>query len=430
MSSSEEQALRDKIRALSGRIQQHKRAQQQGALHDYHAGRGAYHRSAPYPQPAYRGGYRGSRGRYPTSHHRSLVHNGADRNQQPSDANTTHDASDPASTYVTNNLRNLQLVRKDIYDQESQERAQLAKQIQDPELQVNSFREQAQGARTLHLHGAKPATGSVTASTGTRPAKPYEVEIDSVRFHVAKKGSKLIKAPDDYNPPSATPKVAFLGGVKFCRTKNGNLVRNDVVKAHRNVHGFKRVNEICNDFSWTGHCAKGSRCHYIHDSTKTAICKKYLVKGECPRGDKCDLSHEPTEERTPLCIHFEVGNCNNPSCVYLHVQHPADAPICRAFGTKGYCEKGAGCDGRHVYECPDFGNTGKCKVRGCKRPHIERASIMRLAAAKQDENDDVSSNDESVDTDDVDSDDVEEFIGQDDDDFLDFAQQKDFIAFA
>ncbi|KAI0151757.1 hypothetical protein GGR57DRAFT_492783 [Xylariaceae sp. FL1272] len=429
MSSSEDQALRDKIRALSGRIEQHKRTQHQGPPHDYYAGRGSYHRPAPYPQPAYRGGYRGSRARYPTSRHRSLVLNGANGTHQPSDAITTSDARDMTSTYVTNNLRNLQLVRKDIYDQESQERAQFAQQIRDQELQNNNFREQAKVARTVHLHGAHPITSSVTASAGNKPAKPYEVEIDGIRFHVTKKGSKLVKAPDDYNPPSTTPKVTFLGGVKFYRTKNGNLVRNGVIKAHRNAHGIKRVNAPCKDFSWTGHCSKGSRCHYIHDSTKTAICRKYLLKGECPRGDKCDLSHEPAEERTPLCIHFENGNCNNPSCVYLHAHHAADAPICRAFGTNGYCEKGAGCDGRHVYECPDFGNTGRCKVKGCKRPHIERASIMRLAAARQDENDDVSSDDESVDTDDIDSDDVEEFIGQDDEDFLDFAQQKDFIAF-
>ena len=42
---------------------------------------------------------------------------------------------------------------------------------------------------------------------------------------------------------------------------------------------------------------------------------------------------------------------------------------------------------------------------------------------------DLSSDDESVDSDDVDSDEVDEFVGQDDDPDLDFAEQKDFIQF-
>lgn len=37
------------------------------------------------------------------------------------------------------------------------------------------------------------------------------------------------------NPPSATPKVAFVGGVKFHRTRNGNLVRHGIVKAQQYV---------------------------------------------------------------------------------------------------------------------------------------------------------------------------------------------------
>lgn len=148
-------------------------------------------------------------------------------------------------------------------------------------------------------------------------------------------------------------------------------------------------------------------------------------------GDNCDLSHEITEERTPLCVHYAKGACNNPSCSYIHVEHSPTDPVCRAFGIYGYCDEGAQCPARHVFECPDFSNTGVCKLKGCKRPHIERASILRKAnkRASSEEMEDLSSEDEdTADSDDVDSDEAEEFIGHDNYD-PSFAEQKDFIGF-
>ncbi len=130
-------------------------------------------------------------------------------------------------------------------------------------------------------------------------------------------------------------------------------------------------------------------------------------------------------------MHYANGKCNNPSCSYVHAEHSPTDPVCRTFGIYGYCEKGARCPARHVFECPDFSNTGVCKLKGCKRPHIERASILRKAnkRASSEEMDDLSSEDDDVvDSDDVDSDEAEEFIGHDDDD-LSFAEQKDFIGF-
>jgi hypothetical protein len=130
-------------------------------------------------------------------------------------------------------------------------------------------------------------------------------------------------------------------------------------------------------------------------------------------------------------MHFANGNCNNPSCVYIHAEHSPTDPVCRAFGIYGYCEKGARCPDRHVAECPDFSNQGVCKLKGCKRPHIERASILRKAGQHVSLNamDDLSSEDDgTVDSDDVDSDEVDEFIGHGNDN-LDFAEQKDFIGF-
>lgn len=131
-------------------------------------------------------------------------------------------------------------------------------------------------------------------------------------------------------------------------------------------------------------------------------------------------------------MHFANGNCNNPSCSYVHAEHSPSDPVCRTFGIYGYCENGARCPARHVFECPDFSNNGICKLKGCKRPHIERASILRKASkrASSEEMDDLSSEDEDVvDSDDVDSDEVEEFIGHDEVE-PGFAEQKDFIGFS
>lgn len=187
-----------------------------------------------------------------------------------------------------------------------------------------------------------------------------------------------------------------------------------------------------------GSCTHGPRCRYIHDPSKVAICKEFLQKGECVFGETCDLSHDPTPNRTPACLHFAKDSCTNPNCRYAHVKVSPGAPVCRAFGIYGYCDKGAECPDRHVFECPDFSNTGVCKNKNCKLLHRERASVLRKAAAAAavsggDQNmDDMSSDDEddeqSVNSNDVDSEEVDEFVGQDDDtpDF-DFSAQQDFI---
>lgn len=78
--------------------------------------------------------------------------------------------------------------------------------------------------------------------------------MEGIRFRVANNGSKLVKVPGapqssllyawflahilmsgDLNGPKATPKMALVGGVKFHRSKNGNMYRQAIVKAHRYV---------------------------------------------------------------------------------------------------------------------------------------------------------------------------------------------------
>ena len=192
------------------------------------------------------------------------------------------------------------------------------------------------------------------------------------------------------------------------------------------------------DPSVVGSCSKGPQCRYLHNPSTVAVCKDFLQRGECLHGASCDLSHELTPERTPTCLHYVRDNCTKPNCKFTHADTSPAAPVCHSFGVYGYCEAGSSCPNRHVFECPDFSNTGVCKTKGCKLPHKERASILRKApqaadnGSNGDEDDlmeDVSSDDDSnsIDSADVDSDEVDEFIGQDEDTEHDFSEQRDFI---
>jgi len=359
-----------------------------------------------------------------------------------------------------------------------------------------------------HLYRMNASNGYASqphSSTGN-----YEINVQGIQFQVVKDGSKLVKVPGepsnksrgcniaepiselnlsdlgDSNAAKATPKVAMVGGVKFHRSKNGNMFRAGIIKAHRygrpsNVLGkflgryshaniykirrigvVKKINEPCKMFSTTGNpflsksdieitrrrgsfgfqltqtfilgsCSKGPRCRYIHDPTKVAVCKEFLLRSSCPSGDSCDLSHDLTPERTPFCLHFAKGNCSNLSCHYAHVRVSPGALVCKPFATYGYCEKGSSCEQRHVHECPDFSNTGKCTTKGCKLPHRHKASVMRTnTGSAEEESSDISSDEEedAIDSDDVDSDDLEgEFLGENGEPDLD-ALQQDFVHFS
>lgn len=164
-----------------------------------------------------------------------------------------------------------------------------------------------------------------------------------------------------------------------------------------------------------------------------AVCKTFLLKGDCPCGENCDLSHDLTVERTPHCLHFAKDSCTKADCKYAHVKVSPAAPLCESFGLRGYCAQGAACPARHVlHECPYFSNTGVCKLRDCKLPHRERASVLRKKESAADGGDadmaDLSSEDgESMDEDDVDSDEVDEFVGPDDTLDFDLAEQRDYV---
>ncbi|KAH8786598.1 hypothetical protein BGZ57DRAFT_881526 [Hyaloscypha finlandica] len=446
MDTDDQDVLLAKISQLAGQINRHKNGQntdQQSRSHPYARNNkyGGYQQPSTSWRPS-RGGYpsrgylRG--GQTPQVHrNRTLVLNG-NTPAAGADASASNETDRPSASdsnsgaaWVTKQDRHLQLINTSIFEKDSQKRAKAIEQTRQQKLKQRDEREKARIVQHLQRGNYN---GPSTRATGTTANN--ELDVNGIRFRVVQGGSKLVKVPGDLNAAKSTPKSALVGGVRFYRSKSGNMYRSGIVKAYRRTGVVKKINEPCKIFTTTGSCPKGPRCRYIHDPTKVAVCKDFLQKGSCPSGDSCDLSHELTPERTPTCLHFAKGNCSNSNCRYTHVRVSPTAPVCRPFGIYGYCEKGASCTERHVYECPDFSNTGTCTTKGCKLPHRHKASVMRNITARNgesspEESSDISSDDEDeeIGSDDVDSDDLdEEYFGDEDGKIdSDIPMQQDYV---
>lgn len=147
-----------------------------------------------------------------------------------------------------------------------------------------------------------------------------------------------------------------------------------------------------------------------------------------------------------MCSHFLRGRCTKDPCRYSHIHVAAGAPVCRSFAVLGYCERGAGCDERHVHECPEYSDTGICNNGKCRLPHVDRAGQFRKQSTNKAgtssgvrqpgdyaDGDDVSSDDEDYDasdSDDVDSDELLEAEGIIAHDYSRLSPQQDYVRFS
>lgn len=230
----------------------------------------------------YRGAHRG--GRMPVHRNRTLVLNGNGAPKPADHTETDSGAASDASTssWVTKNDRHLQLINSSVYQKESQSRVQALEQTRQQKLAMKNKQERAALLNHLNRTGGGHDAANKQASNGK-----YTINVQGVEFIVTKNGSKLVKAPGsrtpvfqqsdtlltliagDGNSAKATPKMATIGGVKFYRSKNGNLYRHGIVKAQRYVSRYlgalpltitynrqsgavKKVNVPCNQFSMTG----------------------------------------------------------------------------------------------------------------------------------------------------------------------------------
>ncbi|KAK0107563.1 hypothetical protein ONS96_003369 [Cadophora gregata f. sp. sojae] len=412
MSSEDQEALLNQISQLAGQINRHKNGQVSGQQDQLQHGYGGY------PQASTgwgggRGSYRGSRGsrgyyrggRHNHLHrHKSLVLNASSAPSTSTNENNNLPAAVDNNAWISKTDRgHRQIVSATVFEKETRHRV---KSMEELRLQKLKRRDQLERAKL---------------EKNIKAEKTREVNVGGGVFRVSETGGKLEKIS------GTGPKMAIVSGIKFYRSKNGNMYRDTSIK----IQGkSKKTTKLCKAFNLTGSCSLAD-CPFVHDPSKVAVCRDFLQKGSCPSGDFCDLSHELTPERTPICLHFARGNCSNDNCRYTHVRVSPSALVCRSFGIYGYCENGASCTDRHVNECPDFSNTGTCTTEGCKLLHRQKASVMRSNTDPNKQSDsmihDVSSDEEGVGSD-VDSDGLEEFLGDEEGEIdEDIPKQQDFV---
>ena len=212
-----------------------------------------------------RGGYssRGHRGRGagPVHRNRTLVLNASSTSTSedsatPQNAENANPKTGPA--WVTKKDRHLQLINTNIFEKDSQIRAKAMEETRKQKLIQRDAREKSKFSKHLQRLAVNSygATGPQSYSATT--AANYEINVQGIQFRVAKNGSKLVKVPGerpptttkydqgdlctqgpdllcsgDLNAAKATPKTALIGGVRFYRSKNGNMYRSGIIKAHR-----------------------------------------------------------------------------------------------------------------------------------------------------------------------------------------------------
>lgn len=223
-------------------------------------------------------------------------------NNTPTNAENTNgddaDSSTPPA-WVTKTDRHLQLINPAIYEKQSQQRTKAMEETRKLKLKQRDERERIKLSKHLQRLGTTTRTESKFSNIPTSTPN-HEITVQGIRFRVVKSGSKLMKiagenTPEkraiitgvilhvsglqvsgDENAAKATPKTATVGGVRFYRSKNGNLYRSGIVKAQRydplqietwnqyprkanrtNIHVrrggvIKKIDEPCRAFSTTG----------------------------------------------------------------------------------------------------------------------------------------------------------------------------------
>ena len=211
-----------------------------------------------------------------------------------SEENSAPENSTP-SAWVAKNDRHLQLINTSVFEKESRQRIKAMEETRQQKLKQKDQREKWKITQHLQRQDSNYSPhGDETRS--------HEVTIQGVRFRVMKNGSKLelvnhsgedkqmraawqesqidglvmdLRCTGDPNAANKTPRSAIIGGVKFHRSKHGNLYRAGIIKAYRYgpIHldvtqepnggrtnnlgvreksGVKKINELCKMFSTTG----------------------------------------------------------------------------------------------------------------------------------------------------------------------------------
>ncbi|KAJ2801181.1 hypothetical protein H4R21_002884 [Coemansia helicoidea] len=199
------------------------------------------------------------------------------------------------------------------------------------------------------------------------PRRPARVVIEGETYIRRSGGNKLVRAAALAPPraPVQQRRVVSIDGEDYVRTKRGTLLRVAAVRELNKRRGQRHP--------------RTDPQQHPHRTRRQRLCTHYLF-GKCDRAaDECHYSHTLSAETTPVCQHFQHDACTRAGCRFSHVKVNPGAPICRDFVFSGWCAKGAKCLHRHVLECPDWVEKGKCPRARCRLPHPD-PSRPRYAA--------------------------------------------------
>ena len=134
-----------------------------------------------------------------THRHRTLVLNNSGAqtpNSTVSDGGGT--SSDASTTWVSRNDRHLQLINAAVYEKDTQNRTKAIEETRQQRIRDRDQREKAK-LRNFVVHQARKNERPATNAAGS--AGRYEIDIEGIRFAVAKNGSKLLRLPGMFKPP-------------------------------------------------------------------------------------------------------------------------------------------------------------------------------------------------------------------------------------
>ncbi|XP_066936656.1 probable serine/threonine-protein kinase nek3 [Clytia hemisphaerica] len=163
------------------------------------------------------------------------------------------------------------------------------------------------------------------------------------------------------------------------KVSSKQIVASHVLKRSRILTQSQRKKtnktKYCLFYNRFGKCKRGEECPFIHDPSKVAVCTRFL-RGTC-KDEQCPFSHKVDPSKMPVCSYFLLGKCTKDDCPYRHVNVSEDADVCQDF-LNGYCALDDKCKKKHVLECQEFMNSGKCsKGKTCKLYHRTRKRPLR-----------------------------------------------------
>jgi hypothetical protein len=168
---------------------------------------------------------------------------------------------------VARNDRHRQIINKNVFEKDKESRAKAIEETRRQKIDNNRSGERA---RFNNFYKHRQALSGVKSDPNNPPAAPNELTVEGIRFQVLEGGKKLARVPDTSNL-APTPKSTIIAGVKFFRTKTGNLVANRIVQDHRcvcsagdgrllisrsRVGKVKKTDMLCKIFSSSGNCLR------------------------------------------------------------------------------------------------------------------------------------------------------------------------------